>query len=193
MTTLTQLLDVLAASYGEKRAEWPTDPYLFLVWLHCGYPASEAKCAKGWESLTSQIGVDAERILAANPTQLARALKPGGMVPELRAMRLKEIAERVLKQYAGDLRAGLSGLSVAQARNALKQFPNIADPGADRILLFAGISPVAAVPSNCPHVLVRIRAGRENQNYSRTYREAQHAIEDGCRQNLIPEPEPICC
>jgi len=179
LTTLTQLLDVLAASHGEQAAPWPTDPYLFLVWLHCGYPASEAKCAKGWESLSSQVGVDAERILKANPVQLASALKPGGMVPELRAMRLKEIAERVLKQYGGDLREGLNGLSVAQARGALKQFPTIADPGADRILLFAGISPVAAVPSNCPHVLVRIQAGQERENYGRTYREAQQLIERG--------------
>ena len=179
MKTVIQLLDVLAACYGEQTASWPADPYLFLVWLHCGYPASEAKCAKGWESLTSVIGVDAGSILRANPAKLADALKPGGMVPELRAMRLKEIAERVLKQYGGDLREGLNGLSVAQARAALKQFPNIADPGADRILLFAGMSPVAAVPSNCPHVLVRIQAGQERENYGRTYREAQQLIEEG--------------
>jgi endonuclease-3 len=179
VANLPELLDVLAASHGEQTASWPTDPYLFLVWLQCGYPASEAKCAKGWESLTSQVGVDAERILKANPARLASALKPGGMVPELRAMRLKEIAERVLKQYRGDLREGLNGLSVTQARGALKQFPNIADPGADRILLFAGISPVAAVPSNCPHVLVRIQAGQERENYGRTYREAQQLMEDG--------------
>jgi endonuclease-3 len=179
VATLTQLLDVLAASHGEQPTPWPTDPYLFLVWLHCGYPASEARCAKGWESLTNRVGMDAERILEASPALLASALKPGGMVPELRAMRLKEIAERVLKQYGGDLREGLNGLSVMQARGALKQFPNIADPGADRILLFAGISPVAAVPSNCPHVLVRIQAGQERENYGRTYREAQQLIEAG--------------
>jgi len=179
VTTLPRLLDILAASHGEKSAEWPTDPYLFLVWLHCGYPASDSRCARGWESLTSQIGVDPQRLLTANPTRLASALKPGGMVPELRAMRLKEIAERVLKQYAGDLRAGLNGLSLTQARAVLKQFPGIADPGADRILLFAGISPIAAVPSNCPHVLVRIQVGQEHQNYLRTYREAQQMLADG--------------
>jgi endonuclease-3 len=176
---LAQLLDVLAVLYGEKTANLPTDPYLYLVWLHCGYPASDARCAKGWESLTSQIGVDAERILAAKPERLASALKPGGMVPELRAMRLKEIAERTVKQYGGDLRTGLNGLSIRQARDALKQFPNIADPGADRILLFAGIAPVAAVPSNCPHVLVRIQVGQERENYGRTYREAQQMMEHG--------------
>ena len=176
---LRKLLETLAVSYGEQTAPWPTDPYLFLVWLQCGYPASEANCATGWQSLTTQIGVDAERLLKAEPARLTSALKPGGIVPGLRAMRLKEIAERVLRQYGGDLNEGLIGLSGPQARRALKQFPSIADPGADRILLFAGISPVAAVPSNCPHVLVRIQLGRESENYGKTYREAQQLIEEG--------------
>jgi len=169
-------LDTLEAFYGAQQPNWPTDPYLFLVWWHCGYPASDAACAKGWESLTREIGVEPDRLLAANPTKLALALKPGGMVPELRAMRLKEIAERIEKEFGGDLREGLKGLPITRVRAALKRFPNIADPGADRILLFGGISPVAAVPSNCPHVLVRIRIGQERENYGVTYKEAQTMI-----------------
>jgi endonuclease-3 len=65
---------------------------------------------------------------------------------------------------------------MAQARKTLKMFPNIADPGVDRVLLFAGIAPIAAVPSNCPHVLARILHGKERENYCVTYREAQSAI-----------------
>ncbi len=104
------------------------------------------------------------------------AMKAGGMVPELRAVRLMEIAARVENEYGGDLRKGLVG-PLTKVRQALKRFPNIGDPGADRILLFAGIAPIPAVPSNCPYVLVRIRQGRERETYSVTYREAQHAIE----------------
>jgi endonuclease III len=176
MAAVIEVLDTLEAFHGEQVPNWPTDPYLFLVWWHCGYPASDAACAKGWESLNAKIGVDPDRLLAANPSKLALALKPGGMVPELRAMRLKEIAERIQKEFGGDLRAGLHGLSLAKVRAALKKFPNIADPGADRILLFGGISPVAAVPSNCPHVLVRIEMGQERENYGVTYKEAQQMI-----------------
>jgi endonuclease-3 len=98
------------------------------------------------------------------------------MVPELRALRLIEIAVRVENEYGGDLRAGLVG-PLAKIRQALKRFPNIADPGADRILLFGGIAPVPAVASNCPHVLVRIQRGRERENYGVTYRQSQEAIE----------------
>jgi endonuclease III len=173
---LGRTLDALEVFYGEQQPNWPTDPYLFLVWWHCGYPASDAACAKGWDSLTREIGVEPERLLAANPSKLAAALKSGGMVPELRAMRLKEIAERIEKEFGGDLLEGLKGFPIARVRAALKQFPNIGDPGADRILLFGGISPAAAVPSNCPHVLVRIRSGQERENYGVTYKEAQGMI-----------------
>jgi endonuclease III len=173
---LARLLDALEAHYGPQSPSWPVDPYLFLVWWHCGYPASDLTCAKGWDSLKRLIGIDPDRLLAANPSRLALALKPGGMVPEIRALRLKEIAERVQKEFAGDLPAALQGLPIPKARAALRKFPNIADPGADRILLFAGISPVAAVPSNCPHVLARIQLGRDLENYGRTYNAVQEMI-----------------
>jgi endonuclease-3 len=174
--SIPEILKQLEAHYGRQSAGWPTDPYLFLVWWHCGYPASDAACARGWEALNRDIGVEPARLLAAAPAKLAAALKPGGMVPELRAQRLKEIAARVQDEFGGDLKAALAG-PVVQVRRLLKKFPNIADPGADRILLFAGIAPVAAVASNCPHVLVRVLRGQERENYGVTYKEAQQAIE----------------
>jgi endonuclease-3 len=173
---LSQLLRQLESHYGKQEPCWPADPYLFLVWWHCGYPASDTTCGKGWEALNREIGAEPRQILAARPDALARALKPGGMVPEIRAMRLKQIAARVQDEFGGDLRSALVG-PIAQVRKILKSFSNIADPGADRILLFAGIAPVAAVASNNPHVLVRILHGRERENYGVTYREAQEAIE----------------
>jgi endonuclease III len=173
------LLDNLETFHGAQTPNWPTDPYLFLVWWHCGYPASDSACAKGWGSLTNSIGTDPARLLAAPPKELAAALKPGGMVPELRALRLREIADRVQRQFGGDLSAGLKELSIAQVRATLRKFPGIGNPGADRILLFAGIAPVAAVPSNCVHVLARIQAGRERENYGQTYNEVQQTIEAG--------------
>jgi len=169
------LLDSLEAFYGKQEVYWPTDPYEFIVWWHCGYPQSDAACAKGWEKLSADVGIEPERILAATPAKLAGALKSGGMVPELRALRLKEIAMHVKDQYDGDLNAALRG-PLADARKKLKSFPSIADPGADRVLLFAGIATIAAIPSNCPYVLIRILHGQERENYGVTYREAQQAI-----------------
>jgi endonuclease-3 len=188
MPTLAQLLDSLEAFHGPQLPDCPIDPYRFLVWWHCGYPASDAACAKGWASLTSRFQVDPESLLAANAEELAEALKPGGMVPELRAIRLKEIAVKVQKEFDGDLCAALRRMPLAKARTALKKFPGIADPGADRILLFAGIAPLPAVPSNCPHVLLRIHLGYEPEKYAVAYAEAQKMI-----SNPIPEKLDARC
>src|SRR5262245_66683800 len=98
---IPDLLRRLESHYGKQEPSWPTDPYLFLVWWYCGYPASDAACTKGWKSLNRYIGVDIERILAAPPAKLASALRPGGMMPELRAMRLKEVSARVQDEFGG--------------------------------------------------------------------------------------------
>jgi endonuclease-3 len=173
--TTPELLDKLEKFYGKQEPCWPVDPYEFIVWWHCGYPASDAACTKGWDKLNSEVGVEPHNLLEAAPRKLASALKPGGMVPELRALRLKQIAMRVKDEFGGDLRAALAG-PLSEARKTLKKFPGIADPGADRILLFAGITPIAAVPSNCTQVLVRVLYGQERENYGANYREAQQAI-----------------
>jgi endonuclease-3 len=169
------VLDKLEAFYGLQEPCWPIDPYEFLIWWHCGYPASDAACARGWDALQKEVGIEPRQILNATETKLAHALKPGGMVPEVRALRLQQIAERVEKEFAGDLRNGFAGRT-EDNRKMLKKFPGIADAGADRILLFGKIEPVAAVASNCPHVLVRIQSGLERESYSVTYREAQSLI-----------------
>src|SRR5262249_32823338 len=104
------------------------------------------------------------------------ALKAGGMVPELRAMRMQEIAQRVENEFGGDLVSGLKG-PLNEVRKALKRFPGIADPGADRVLLFGHLKAVAAGPSNFTPVLVRIEHGLERENYGVNYREGQSLIE----------------
>jgi endonuclease III len=176
LANVKEIFEQLEAFYGKQEPCWPTDPYLFLVWWYCGYPASDAACTKGWQSLNRDVGVDLERILTASPAKLAGALQTGGMLAELRAMHLKEVAARVQDEFGSNLRASLVG-PMARVRKVIKTFHGIADPGADRILLFAGIAPIAAVPSNCPYVLVRIQRGQEDDNYRATYREAQQAIE----------------
>src|SRR5690348_8538296 len=105
--SVTKLLDRLEVHYGTQASHWPADPYEFLVWWHCGYPQSDDRRPKGWTALTSQMSIAPEAILAAKPATIASALKHGGMVPELRALRLKEIAMRVQDQLGGDLPAAL--------------------------------------------------------------------------------------
>ena len=174
--SIPTLLDKLEKFHGKQKPCWPVDPYEFIVWWQCGYPASDATCAKGWDNLKRQVGVEPQQLLAATTRKVASAIKVGGMLPELRAVRIMETAMRVKDHFGGDLRAALTG-PLSAARKTLNTFPGIAEPGADRILLFAGIAPIAAVPSNATQVLARVLNGQESENYVANYRQAQQAVE----------------
>jgi endonuclease III len=63
-----------------------------------------------------------------------------------------------------------------QAKKALKKFPSIGDPGAEKILLLTGSYPVMALDSNGLRVLCRVGFAEEQKNYSATYRLVQNAI-----------------
>ena len=80
-------------SNGTVAPHAPTDPYEFLVWWHCEYPASRERCSGVGESLTRDIGIAPGRLWPSRECiKLVKALKSGSMVPEVRAARLKEIA-----------------------------------------------------------------------------------------------------
>ncbi|HVP32725.1 MAG TPA: hypothetical protein VMT09_03675 [Steroidobacteraceae bacterium] len=170
-------IDALEGFYGRQAPGWPTDPFLFLIWWHCGYPPSEERCGLGWDALTAAVGVTPAALAAARSATLTRALRAGGLVPEQRAARVRAIARRVQAEFAGDLRAALARVPEADARKLLREFPGIGAPGADRILLFAALAPVAAVPSSCPQVPVRIQSGREGPKYGATYVQARQLLE----------------
>ncbi len=173
---LEAVLDRLAALYGEPGLSPPQDPYDMLVATNCGYPASDAACAKGLAALKARFGSSPEAIIDADESVLAETMRAGGIVPELRAARLKTIAHAVQAEYGGNLRAALVRAPEVKAKAALKRFPTIGDPGAEKILLFCRIAPAAAVPSTALHVLFRLGFGEEAKGYAQTYRSVQAAL-----------------
>jgi endonuclease-3 len=174
-TRLAKLLDRLEKFHGKPKRPRPEDPYEMVLHRNCGYPQSDDRCDKGFLALKQKVGLRPAEILATPETKLAEVMRAGGMVPELRARRLKEIAARVESEFGGDLQAVLRR-PLSEAKKAFKKFPTIGDPGAEKILLFTKTAPVAAVPANCVHVLPRLGFGEERKNYAATYRSAQEAL-----------------
>jgi endonuclease III len=175
-TRLQHILDRLEKFHGKPRPPWPTDPCELVIHRNAGYPQSDANCAKGFEALRAEVGITPKKILAAPMRKLAHALRAGGIVPELRARRLKEIAARVEDEFAGDLNAVLKR-PAAEARRVFTKFPTVGLPTADKILLYTKSAPIAAIPSNCVHVPLRLGFGHATKNYAADYRAAQEALE----------------
>lgn len=173
--SLAAVLDRLEEHYGSQKRPGPASAYEMILYANCGYPANDVSCPKGFEALRRLAGLAPDQILAVPDKELAGIVRLGGIFPELRATRLKEIAGRVRDKFNGDLDAALEG-PPAQAKTILRQFPTIGDPGAEKILLFTNRAPIAAIPSGQVHVLHRLGFGREKKSYAAGYRAAQEGV-----------------
>ena len=183
---LLEVLDTLENLYGPQKAAGPTDPYEMIVYVNCGYPATDVSCSKGFELLKREVGLKPENLLAAPKAKLTKLMQFGGIVPELRAEKLKDIARMVKADLGGDLKAVLNkwmleekkqpGKGIRGAKNVLQKFPVIGEPGADKILLFSKLAPVAAVPSAFVGVPMRLWFGETGKNYAMDYRAAREIL-----------------
>ena len=172
---MVKVLERLEKFYGKPKTPRLTDAYEMVLHRTSGYPQSDANCEKGFAALKKEVGLRPADILKAPVEKLRAAMRAGGIVPELRAQRLREIATRVETEFGGDLDAVLKR-PLAEAKKALRKFPTLGEAGAEKILLFTKTAVVAAVPSNCIHVPLRLGFGRESKNWAASYKSAQQAI-----------------
>ncbi len=160
----------LAARYGDVALPEPRDPFEAIVWENAGYLVDDARRADVFRRLRETIGLTPPALLAAGPKRVEDALVGGGMEPARRAAKLLRSAELVLEAADGDLLGTLRSLDERKARALLKRFPGIADPGADKLMLLAGLSEAPALDSNGLRVLVRLGAIEDKKSYQTTYK-----------------------
>src|SRR5258708_35510347 len=95
LPNVNEVLDLLEQMYGPQQPVGPTDPFEMIVYLNCGYPASDTSCLKGFDALKREAGLSPREILAVAKSKLGKLLRVGGIVPTRRAARLKDIARNV--------------------------------------------------------------------------------------------------
>ncbi len=167
---LQDAVATLAGVYAPPRP--PSDPFQHILWDNIGYLIDDQRRRRLFDIFAAEVGLDPLRIADADEALLMAIAAQGGMRPDVRVQRWRSIAALIDEYAQGDLDAALRGLPVAQARALLKRFPTIADPAADKILLFAGIAPLPALESNGLRVLARLGLFREAKGYPASYRAA---------------------
>ena len=177
MTDVQKLIARLARHYGEIAPPPAHGAFELIIWENAGYLLPDDRRAVVFARLRNEVGLTPHDILAADPELLLKLAKLGGMNPESRVSRWLEIAQITVDEFNGNLENVLQ-LPYAKAKKALKLFPSIGDPGAEKILLLCGIAPGLPLESNGLRVLLRIGYGRENlKNYGAQYRSVQEALE----------------
>lgn len=178
MPELKKLISALKRFYGTPTLPPARGPFELVMWENACYLLPDERRAQVFEGLKKRVGINPKAILKGDPDTLLELATLGGMRPQVRVFRWQEIARITMSQFDGDLDRILKR-PYPQAKKALKQFPNIGDPGAEKILMFCGMAPGLPLESNGLRVLTRAGYGRVHQkNYGAMYRSVQEAIKD---------------
>jgi len=175
MPDFRQLIACLKGHYGKPELPPAKGPFELVLWENACYLLPDTRRRAVFEGLRQQVGLSAEALWKADQSVLLPLAKLGGMRPETRVFRWREIARITLTQFGGDLDRILKE-PYAKAKRALHQFPNIGPPGAEKILLFCGKAEGLPLESNGLRVLTRVGYGREQKDYGAMYRSVQEAI-----------------
>ena len=176
-SSLKAIIKDLDSYYARASSLELSDPLEQILFESIGYLVDDQRREYAFAALRDQVGLKPTDILAAPIEQLVDITKLGGIHAELRARRFQEIAHIVLNDFAGNLNDALR-LPLPKAVKALKKFPSIGDPGAEKILLFSRTYPVLAVESNGLRVLLRLGFGQEHKNYPTSYASVREALKD---------------
>jgi endonuclease-3 len=179
---LPEIIKALEKAYGRPGAPPATGPLEMILWENVAYLVDDERHERAFVALKERVGTDPVRILAAPRELLLEVAKLGGMKPELRVEKLREIARIALQECGGDLEEVVRR-PLPEARKILEMFPAIGEPGADRILMFAGAAPVLALDSNGLRVLQRLGFGEEKKSYALGYRSARETAMAGIRKD----------
>ena len=175
MRKFLHVIQQLKKYYGVPDVSPARGPFELVLWENACYLLPDVRRLEVFNTLRDQIGLNAAAIDAATESILLPIAIRGGMRPEMRVFRWKEIARITLHQHGGDLNTILN-TPYAEAKKALKQFPTIGDPGAEKILLFCGTASGLPLESNGVRVLNRIGWGHAQKSYGATYRSVQEAL-----------------
>ncbi len=171
--SLSRTIDTLAQFYGEPAPPQVTDPFEMIVWENIAYLANDARRAEALDELRRTVGLRPADIRKASHKALF-SLTRKGIVPENSVEKLRSSAE-IARRFGDDLTSILTK-PIAAAKKALRGFPSIGEPGAEKILLFNHKLSTLALDSNGLRVLVRLGFAPEKKSYSATYKGVQQAL-----------------
>jgi endonuclease-3 len=175
MPDLKRVIARLEKHYGKPEPPLTRDPFEIILLEKSGYLCSDERRESAFRELKKRVGTTPAKILATPAEVLQQITAIGGIYADVRALRMHQSATLVRDEFAGDLRPVLK-LDFKAARKAFSKFPMIGEPGAEKILLFAGAHARLALESNGLRVVIRLGFGEEHKNYSTMYRRAQEAL-----------------
>ena len=168
-----EILHRILSIYPRRRTPERGDPFKALVRTILSQNTNWRNEDKAYRRLEEAIGVTPKTISAASFSDIAEAIHPAGMYNQ-RSIILKEVAEKVLTLYDGDLTQVLSK-PYPEAREELIKLPGVGKKTADVVLLFNVGKSVLPVDRHIARIAKRLGLVPSNADYDTI----RLTIEDG--------------
>lgn len=165
---LRKAVATLRTLYGKPQGMPSRDAFELVLFENVAYLSTPERRRAAFALLKGTVGTDPAAILRASQTQLEQ-VTAHGILRKKFAAKLRECARIARDSFDGDLDAALRD-STALARRALRKFPGVGAPGADRILLFSGRLANLAPESNALRVLARLGFIDARESYAHQYK-----------------------
>jgi endonuclease-3 len=184
--SLREVVGVLRRYYGPPTGPVTTDPFELILWENVAYLATPSRRREAFEELKRTVGTLPAVIQKTRLSALER-VTARGILKRSFAAKLRECARIVVEDFGGNLDAAISR-PADEAKRALRTFPGIGEPGAEKILLFSGRQGLLAPDSNGLRVLARLGLVSEEKSYARMYAAGRRLGEElGSNPSVLQE------
>ena len=194
MSDFTKLIARLQKHYGAPELPPARGAFELVLWENACYLLPDHRRAAVFEGLRAQVGLTPDAILnapargaVAAGNAWAECVPRRGSSAGRRSRASRRISSKAIwsRSWSG---------RTPRAKKALKLFPSIGDPGAEKILMFCGVAEGLPLESNGLRVLTRIGYGRAQlKNYGAMYRACRRPSRRNCPKARSGWPAPICC
>ncbi len=162
----------LRAFYGVLTSP-PRDPFMLFVWGVLDAQSTPQKRDAALGALKRLPALTPDSLARAPQAKLEAAVALAGAYQEerLNALRVGASVFRRAPRLSDAIRGPLSG-----ARRAVRQLPQLGDPGAHRMLLFAADRAIVPVDSRVCRVALRLGYGTAAGDFGATARRVRRAL-----------------
>jgi len=192
-----KLIAALRRYHGEPKIPPAKGPFELVIWENACYLLADEFRLDAFEALRRHVGLTPEAIRNAPDDVLFQLASLGGMRPDVRVLRWRQIARITLERFGGDLEQILQW-PYENACKGLRQYPNMGGPGAEKVLLFCGMTNELPLEWNGVRVLTRVgygNAGYGNVGYGkvgygktmRSYGETCRSVQESLRGEAPPD------
>ena len=148
------VIKLLRKQYGRRHLKPNCDPLGELVQTILSQNTSDVNSRLAFKALKAEFK-NWENILTANIDMIARPISPGGL-GNIKARRIQQSLLRIQQERGNLDLCFLENLSIAEAREWLKQLPGVGNKTANCVLLFAFGKPALPVDTHIFRIAKRL-------------------------------------